>query len=149
MVSDVKVRPYEAGDDARWNAFVFGCPDATFFHRIEWRGIMEGVFRHRTHYLLAERDGDAAGPGERGMRGHVVVPERFLEPQDIERFGGAGRDEILGALEARHVVPGQQPAARIAARYCRPSSERTGAQTSWRSGSLMPYFAGAVRRACR
>ena len=57
MVSDVKVRPYEAGDDARWNAFVFGCPDATFFHRIEWRGIMEGVFRHRTHYLLAERDG--------------------------------------------------------------------------------------------
>ena len=57
MVSDVKVRPYEAGDDARWNAFVFSCPDATFFHRIEWRGIMEGVFRHRTHYLLAERDG--------------------------------------------------------------------------------------------
>jgi hypothetical protein len=36
---------------------VFGCPDATFFHRIEWRDIMESVFRHRTHYLLAERDG--------------------------------------------------------------------------------------------
>ena len=57
MVSVVKVRPYGAGDDARWNAFVFGCPGATFFHRIEWRGIMESVFRHRTHYLLAERDG--------------------------------------------------------------------------------------------
>ncbi|MBP6800955.1 MAG: peptidoglycan bridge formation protein FemAB, partial [Zoogloea sp.] len=57
MVSVVKVRPYEAGDASRWNAFVFGCPDATFFHRIEWRDIMESVFRHRTHYLLAERDG--------------------------------------------------------------------------------------------
>jgi len=57
MVSVVIIRPYEAGDASRWNAFVFGCPDATFFHRIEWRDIMESVFRHRTHYLLAERDG--------------------------------------------------------------------------------------------
>ena len=56
MVSVVKVRPFAEADSARWNEFVFACPGATFFHRIEWRGIMRDVFRHRTHYLLAERD---------------------------------------------------------------------------------------------
>ena len=75
MVSVVKVRPYEAGDASRWNAFVFGCPDATFFHRIEWRDIMETVFRHRTHYLLAERDGEIAAVLPRFTAqggGHVI-----------------------------------------------------------------------------
>ena len=51
----LSVRAYRESDRARWDAFVFACPDATFFHRIGWREIYEGVFRHRTHYLLAER----------------------------------------------------------------------------------------------
>ena len=37
------------------------CPDATFFHRIEWRAILQEVFRHRTHYLVAERGGQCCG----------------------------------------------------------------------------------------
>ena len=37
------------------------CPEATFFHRVEWRGIYESVFNHRTHYLLAERAGEVTG----------------------------------------------------------------------------------------
>ena len=36
-------------------------PDATFFHRIEWREILQEVFRHRTHYLVAERGGKLCG----------------------------------------------------------------------------------------
>ncbi|MEP6609188.1 MAG: FemAB family XrtA/PEP-CTERM system-associated protein [Burkholderiaceae bacterium] len=42
-------------------AFVQACPDATFFHRIEWRDIIEHVFGHKTHYLVAERSGEVAG----------------------------------------------------------------------------------------
>ena len=48
-------------DAARWDEFVARCPDATFFHRIGWRAIIEEVFRHRTHYLLAERGGAIVG----------------------------------------------------------------------------------------
>ena len=55
------VRPFEQGDEARWESFVERCPDATFFHRIGWREIIEGEFRHRTHYLVAERDRDIVG----------------------------------------------------------------------------------------
>jgi FemAB-related protein (PEP-CTERM system-associated) len=57
----VSVRAFRDGDRDRWDAFVFACPQATFFHRIGWREIYEGVFRHRSHYLLAERDGAIVG----------------------------------------------------------------------------------------
>ena len=41
----------------RWDAFVLGCPTATFFHRAGWQSIMNGVFRHDTYFLYAETDG--------------------------------------------------------------------------------------------
>lgn len=56
-----KVRPFVDADAGRWEAFVDDCPEATFFHRIGWREIIETVFHHRTFYLLAERRGAVAG----------------------------------------------------------------------------------------
>jgi FemAB-related protein (PEP-CTERM system-associated) len=55
------VRLFSEGDRERWSTFVASCPEATFFHRVEWRDLIEDVFRHRTHYLLAERSGSIAG----------------------------------------------------------------------------------------
>jgi FemAB-related protein (PEP-CTERM system-associated) len=55
------VRRFARGDAAPWDRFVEGCADATFFHLAGWRDIMERVLRHRTHYLLAERDGAICG----------------------------------------------------------------------------------------
>jgi FemAB-related protein (PEP-CTERM system-associated) len=49
------VRGFSREDTAAWDAFVDHCPDATFFHRIGWKGVLEGCFGHKTHYLLAER----------------------------------------------------------------------------------------------
>ncbi len=57
----VSVRAFVGADSVRWDAFVERCANATFFHRIGWRTILEEVFRHRTHYLLAERDGAIVG----------------------------------------------------------------------------------------
>ena len=48
-------------DADRWEAFVQRCPDATFFHRIGWREVIEDVFRRRSHYLIAERRGEVVG----------------------------------------------------------------------------------------
>lgn len=45
----------------RWDAFVESCPDASFFHRSAWQHIIESVFRHRTHYLYAEVEGEIRG----------------------------------------------------------------------------------------
>lgn len=53
--------PMQPGDAARWDAFVFACPEATFFHRAGWKTVIEQAFGHRTHYLLAERAGALVG----------------------------------------------------------------------------------------
>src|SRR5260221_250052 len=46
---------------ARWDAFVAGCRGATFFHRSGWQQIIGEVFRHRTHFLYAQRAGHIEG----------------------------------------------------------------------------------------
>ena len=61
ITAPLTVRPFAQADAGAWSSFVQGCADATFFHRIEWRDIIERVFGHRTHYLLAERGGEIAG----------------------------------------------------------------------------------------
>ena len=59
--SSVSVRTLQSGDSARWDAFVFSCAEATFFHRVGWKNVLERAFQHRTHYLLAERHGAIVG----------------------------------------------------------------------------------------
>jgi FemAB-related protein (PEP-CTERM system-associated) len=54
-------RPLDAAAEPAWDAFVATHPDATFFHRAGWRRVIEQAFGHRTHYLLAERDGAITG----------------------------------------------------------------------------------------
>jgi len=57
----LQVRAFAPDDAARWDEFVGRCPDATFFHRIGWKAILEKCFGHRTHYLLAERGSRLVG----------------------------------------------------------------------------------------
>lgn len=38
----------DAAQAARWDAFVLGCAQASFFHRATWQGVIEDVFRHDT-----------------------------------------------------------------------------------------------------
>ena len=45
----------------RWNAYVFKHPQATFFHRAEWKTVIEQAFGHRTYFLYAERAGAICG----------------------------------------------------------------------------------------
>ncbi len=51
------VRRRTAADDAAWDRFVRSHPNGTFFHLSAWAGVIERSFGHRSHYLLAERDG--------------------------------------------------------------------------------------------
>jgi FemAB-related protein (PEP-CTERM system-associated) len=86
------VREYSDTDRERWEAFVAQCPEATFFHRIGWREIITEVFRHRTHYLLAERGDRIAavlplGEVKSRMFGHALVSLPFCV------YGGPAADD--------------------------------------------------------
>lgn len=57
-----KLSAADAAGARRWESYVAGCPQATFFHRLGWQRVIEGVFGHATHYLQAIRDdGSVAG----------------------------------------------------------------------------------------
>ena len=45
----------------RWDAFVAGCRETTFFHRAGWQDIIDEVLRHPTCFLYAERAGQIEG----------------------------------------------------------------------------------------
>jgi FemAB-related protein (PEP-CTERM system-associated) len=51
----------DPADAARWDRFVARCAEATFFHRAGWREVIGASFRHPTHFLYAERDGEVSG----------------------------------------------------------------------------------------
>jgi FemAB-related protein (PEP-CTERM system-associated) len=55
------IKELARGEEVRWEAFIFRCPQATFFHRVGWREVIEVVFHHRCHYLYAERAGEIVG----------------------------------------------------------------------------------------
>ncbi len=56
-----RLDPTDAAANARWDAFVLGCAQATFFHRAGWQRILNRVFRHATYYLYAQREGGIEG----------------------------------------------------------------------------------------
>lgn len=84
----------------RWDEFVRACPDATFFHLSAWRGIIEDVFRHRTHFLYAQRAGEIVAvlplaEVRSRLFGHALVSLPFCV------YGGiAGADDAVPELEA-------------------------------------------------
>lgn len=118
----VRVRDFMREDAARWEAFVEQCPDATFFHHLGWRQVLEGCFGHRARYLVAERGETIVGvlplaEVKSLLFGHALVSLPFCavagvaasEPQaavalqeSAEKLG-----KKIGAqhLELRHSAP--------------------------------------------
>jgi FemAB-related protein (PEP-CTERM system-associated) len=92
------VTELNAGNRARWDAFVEGCPHSTFFHWSAWKWLMEDVFGHRTCFLMAERAGKVVGvvplaQVKSRLFGHSVVSLPFCV------YGGvACEDEAATAL---------------------------------------------------
>lgn len=50
-----------SSDCSRWDEYVLGNEDGTFFHLSGWQRIIGDSLGHSTHYLFAERDGRIAG----------------------------------------------------------------------------------------
>lgn len=98
VYAPLSLRSYREADRAAWTQFVATCPEATFFHRIEWRDLLQHFFRHRPHYLLAERAGRIVAvlplaEVKSLLFGHALVSLPFAEHAGV------------AALEADAVAP--------------------------------------------
>src|ERR1700704_4757457 len=56
-----QVRELQPAEFSRWDEFVSGCGEATFFHRAGWKTVIERAFGHRTKFLYAEAGGRIEG----------------------------------------------------------------------------------------
>jgi len=87
-------------DHQLWDDFVHAHPDGTFFHLSAWRDIIEQVFGHRCHYLVAQRAGCIVGvlplaEVKSRLFGHALTSLPFCV------YGGpVGDDEAVMMLEA-------------------------------------------------
>jgi FemAB-related protein (PEP-CTERM system-associated) len=100
---------------ARWDAFVLGCPQATFFHRAGWQRVLHQVFGHATHFLYAERDGCIEGvlplaQVKSLLFGHALVSLPFADYGGVAASNPAAADaleaqaqKIAGRLGAGHL----------------------------------------------
>ena len=88
-------------DDARWDAYVLGHPEGTFFHQQAWRRVVRRAYGSPDHYLYAERGGAIVGLVplfERGARPF----SRALVSVPVGVHGGILADdpEAAGLLRA-------------------------------------------------
>ena len=100
------IRELTDQDAARWDAFVFASPEATFFHRAGWRSVVETVFGHRTSFLYAERDGRIVGvlPLARQkslLFGDALISLPFCVYGGVVAVDRAAADALLDAAVAR------------------------------------------------
>src|SRR5262249_43626370 len=109
----VTVRAFASTDASRWEAFVQSCPDATFFHRLGWRDIYESVFRHRTHYLLAEREGEITGVLPLVQIGSLLFGHSLCS-LPFALYGGVASTDVasVAALHEHAVQLGRELGAR-------------------------------------
>ena len=61
MITIKQLAPSDREGAQRWDEFILACPEATFFHRAAWQGIIADVFRHPTYFLYAEIAGQIQG----------------------------------------------------------------------------------------
>jgi FemAB-related protein (PEP-CTERM system-associated) len=97
------IKPLAKGDEERWDAFVRSAPDATFFHRAGWRGVIEQALGHRSHYLYAERQGTITGilplaEIRSRLFGHSLISTPFCV------YGGVAASDVESEARLTHAA---------------------------------------------
>lgn len=59
--SSIQVKQLSDGDTAQWDEFVKTHANATFFHRSEWKNVINKAFGHNGYYLYAENSEGVQG----------------------------------------------------------------------------------------
>jgi FemAB-related protein (PEP-CTERM system-associated) len=96
-------------DVARWEHFVAACPEATFFHRAAWRGVLARTFGHRPYFLYAEDGEDIRGVLPLARQRSLLLGDALVSTPFCV-YGGvaAADDEVRAALEQAAVELGER-----------------------------------------
>ena len=139
-----RCRPVTPRRHARWDAFVAGCPGATFFHRAGWQQVIEDVFGHRTHFLYAQARRSASRASCRWRRSGAVLFGDALVSLPFAVYGGVAAEHAEGGGGARGRGAGRGAAPRR--RSPRVAQRRGAASGLADAGSLRHVPQGTPAR---
>ncbi len=96
----IEIKELTDADEADWNAYVDASPSATFFHRVEWKRVIEDSYGFAGRYLIAKRAGAMCGILPLGYARRFPFPPALIS-SPLCTYGGAVADseEIAGQLE--------------------------------------------------
>jgi FemAB-related protein (PEP-CTERM system-associated) len=91
----------------KWEKYVENHPDATFYHRYEWKQVIEKSFGHKTYYLMANDNDEVTGilpmvHLKSFLFGSIFCSMPFLNFGGICADNGAAEDALL--TEARQIL---------------------------------------------
>lgn len=82
LKTGIYVKELIKADNSRWKEYVEGNPSATFYHRIEWKEIIEKTFGHKTYYLMALQTPDdnsiSVSRQSQGVSGEALNPTNSI-----------------------------------------------------------------------
>jgi len=109
MITIKQLAPSDQEGAKRWDKFVFSCPDASFFHRSDWQGIIRDVFKHSTHFFYAESAGEIQGVLPLAHVNSLLFGNSLIA-LPFAVYGGiaASNQEVAGALQAEAQKLAQQ-----------------------------------------
>jgi serine/alanine adding enzyme len=132
------MRPFEvnelasADQEKQWQRYVHSCPNASLYHKLEWRDIVVRTFGHRSRYLMAVQNRAVTGvlplvEMQSHLFGHSMVSLPFVN------YGGIVADtpECEAALAAAAI----DIASRAGTRYVelrQPFAAASWAEQKWK-----------------
>jgi len=137
MPDSLTIRTADESDAPAWDAYVFGHPQGSFFHRYGWKRLIESTYDYPGHYLLAERDGRLCGLLPLGQVRHLLFGHALISvPFGV--YGGvlADGDAVRQALEDRAM----QLAAELGVDHLEIRNERPVRDDWLRKGDLYVTF---------
>jgi FemAB-related protein (PEP-CTERM system-associated) len=99
----------DAATVERWERFVAGCPEATFFHRAAWRRVLAETFGQRPYFLYAEESGEIQGVLPLARQKSLVLGDALVSTPFCV-YGGvaATSDRARALLEQAAVELGEK-----------------------------------------
>ncbi len=93
----------------RWDRFVQGCDEGTFFHRAAWRQVLARTFGHRPYFLYAESGGEIRGVLPMARQKSVLLGDALVSTPFCV-YGGVAAAEpaARAALEQAAVELGER-----------------------------------------
>lgn len=119
----MQIKDYQEKDRERWNHYVEGHEEATLFHTVEFKEIVEATFSFRPYYLLAESGGEVKGilplflcksflfgdfliSVPYAVYGGICASDEEAETALFEAAGKISQKENVNYMELRNSFPG-------------------------------------------